>query len=106
MIFIKSFRCILKHKFLKDKDCYLIKKIKQQETYDFVCRYCGETLAEIMSIYHNNKIINEYIIKCKLLTCANNYDGYCYSKDKENELKSVCLEDNKDNLQCKNFDWE
>ncbi|HGT1414572.1 TPA: hypothetical protein ACMV83_002321 [Clostridioides difficile] len=44
-----------------------------------------------MSIHHNGKIINEYIIKCKLLTCANNYNGYCYSKDKENELKSVLI---------------
>ncbi|HEK8741922.1 TPA: hypothetical protein STU28_002707 [Clostridioides difficile] len=89
-MFIKSFRCVLRHKFSRVKDCYLIKKIKQQETYDFVCRYCGETLAEVRSIHNNNnKIINEYIIKCKLLTCVNNYNGYCYSKDKENELKSI-----------------
>lgn len=82
---------MFRHKFLKDKDCCFIKK-NQQETYDFVCKYCGETLAEIMSIYdNNNSIINEYIIRCKLLTCVNNYNGYYYSKYKENELKSVLI---------------
>lgn len=69
----------------------MIKKINKLETYDFICRHCGETLAEIMSIHHSGKIINEYIIKCKLLACVNNYNGYCYSKDKEIELKSILI---------------
>ncbi|AKP44791.1 TPA: hypothetical protein P1M42_000086 [Clostridioides difficile] len=106
-MFIKGFRCICRHKFSRIKDCYLITTKSQQHTCKiWVCKYCGQIVAGSTPVYHPNMKVNEYCVKCELLACSNNYEGYCNSKDKEIEFKSICLEGNKEILQCKNFDLE
>ncbi|MGX9757469.1 hypothetical protein ACWYRQ_14405 [Clostridioides difficile] len=71
-----------------------------------MCKHCGQIVAGSTPVYHPKMEKNEYYIKCDQLACAKNDEGYCNSKDKEIEFKSVCLDDGKQFLKCENFDWE
>ncbi|EGT3640900.1 TPA: hypothetical protein UL242_003994 [Clostridioides difficile] len=107
MIIIKSLRCIFRHLFSRVKDCELITTRSQQYTCKiWMCKHCGQIVAGSTPVYHPKMEKNEYYIKCDQLACAKNDEGYCNSKDKEIEFKSVCLDDGKQFLKCENFDWE
>ncbi|MBH7847151.1 hypothetical protein I6A75_16875 [Clostridioides difficile] len=107
MIIIKSLRCIFRHLFSRVKDCDLITTRSQQYTCKiWMCKHCGQIVAGSTPVYHPKMEKNEYYIKCDQLACAKNDEGYCNSKDKEIEFKSVCLDDGKQFLKCENFDWE